>query len=55
MGKNYGDYETSYIGGVAPNVQKHHKELKKTEFNKAIDQHRKRGQAPAKPVNSKKK
>lgn len=49
MGKDYKQYESSYIGGVAPSVQKNHKDLKSTKFNKELDQFRK------KSGNSKKK
>lgn len=48
MGKDYKGYEDSYIGGVAPEVQKHQKDLKSTKFNKELDQHRKKMPMPKK-------
>lgn len=40
MGKDYKKYETSYIGGVNPEIQKNQKGLKSTPHNKELDQHR---------------
>lgn len=42
MGKDYKNYEGSYIGGVAPAIQSNMKDLKKTSFNKEIEHHRKK-------------
>jgi hypothetical protein len=43
MGKCY-DYDTtSFIGGVAPAVDKHYKDIKKTEHDKGKHAHKKKG------------
>lgn len=46
MGKIYNYDTTSFIGGVAPEVQKHGK-VKSTNHNKELDRHRKKAPTPA--------